>query len=216
MKRLAALFCLMICLSLACTAFADTIEVRIVTLGRYEQDGDETNGPEPIEWVVLHGTGPMQLVISLKCLDARRFHEKGLNTDPTWETCALREWLNEDFYQKAFNEEEKKKIQKMAVTNGQPDGYPDFKAYGASVNREKIYLMSYKELMAFAPSLPVAEATPYALSVSKEAGSFWLRSPGPDQSTALYLGRDGKLSFETATFGIFGVRPMMTVLIPEE
>lgn len=47
----------------------------IVTLGSYEQDGDSSNGKEPIEWIVLDETEDSQLVISKYVLERYRWGE---------------------------------------------------------------------------------------------------------------------------------------------
>ena len=219
MKKLFALFCLLLCVFLVSSACADQIQVRIITFGRYEQDGNEENGPEPIEWVVLQEMGSMKLLISLKCLDARHFDKEGTPgsyANHIWEACSLREWLNDTFLNSAFTEEEQKAIRKTLVSNAKPDGYPDFDAYGSALIYDKLYLLSYKELVQYAGSIPVAQATPYALAKDKNAADFWLRSPGPDKASVLFLQSGGQLNVDSATFCTFGVRPVMTVLLPED
>ena len=76
-----------------------------ITFGRYEQDSDPENGPEPIEWLVLASQGDRVLAVSLYALDCRQYHESF--TEVTWETCTLRGWLNDEFLNTAFSYEEK-------------------------------------------------------------------------------------------------------------
>ena len=80
----------------------------IVTFGSYMQDAG-TSVKMPIEWIVLESDDEGMLLLSRKVLDCKPFHE-GRHEDVTWEKSSLRAWLNESFYNMAFNEEEKKKV----------------------------------------------------------------------------------------------------------
>ena len=73
----------------------------IIPLGRYEQDGDDTE-KEDIQWIVVSvETDGKAVLISKDCL---AIHE---NNDKTWQDSIVRKWLNEDFYNEAFSETEK-------------------------------------------------------------------------------------------------------------
>ena len=80
----------------------------IVSFGRYEQDNNRVNGPEPIEWLVLEVQGNRALLLSRYILDAKPFHTDYV--DIFWEQCALRTWLNTDFISTAFSEREQSAI----------------------------------------------------------------------------------------------------------
>ena len=69
--------------------------------GHYEQDNDTSNGPEEIEWRVLAAEGSRVLVISEYALDVKKYNAGSVGI--TWENCTLREWLNGEFFQTAFN-----------------------------------------------------------------------------------------------------------------
>ena len=61
---------------------------------------------EPIKWRVMQNNEKTLFVIADIGLDCKMFHDiKAYNTFETitWETCSLRHWLNNDFYQTAFN-----------------------------------------------------------------------------------------------------------------
>ncbi len=79
-----------------------------VKFGSYEQDNDLMNGKEPIEWEVLDIVDGKALLISRYVLDEHRYNDS--YDIVTWETCSLRKWMNEDFYNAAFGEDEKSKI----------------------------------------------------------------------------------------------------------
>ena len=74
----------------------------------YEQDNDLKNGQEAIEWEVLDIADGKALFISRYVLDSKYYNDRSEKV--TWETCTLRKWMNEDFYNAAFSEEEKAKI----------------------------------------------------------------------------------------------------------
>ena len=48
----------------------------IISYGSYEQDADESNGKEPIEWLVLDVDGDKALMISKYGLDAKPYNTK--------------------------------------------------------------------------------------------------------------------------------------------
>lgn len=80
----------------------------IITFGKYEQDADTGNGKEEIEWRVLDIEEDRVLLISEYALDCKQYNTE--YEDSTWETCSLRKWMNDYFYNEAFSSEEKEKI----------------------------------------------------------------------------------------------------------
>ena len=94
----------------------DTTVGGIYIFGSYEQDKDDTNGKEPIEWIVLDKESDGTLVLVSKyALDVKPYNEN--RTDVTWETSTLRKWLNEDFYNAAFSAIEQGRILTTHVIN---------------------------------------------------------------------------------------------------
>lgn len=92
----------------------------IVIFGHYEQDGNSGNGLEPIQWDVVKVDGNKVLLFSHYVLDYRQIDSRWF--DPgygkyTWETSEIREWLNGDFYNTAFNTEEQGKIADTYLEN---------------------------------------------------------------------------------------------------
>ncbi len=115
-----------------------------VTFGSYEQDGDSSNGAEPIEWEVLSEDENGTLLISRYVLDAQPYHTSG--QDVTWETSSLRQWLNNDFYNTAFTSEEQAQI--VGVTHSNP-GHPRFKTPGGSDTTDKVFTLSTDEVRRY-------------------------------------------------------------------
>ena len=103
----ALLLATLLCASAGC-AEANTAPVEVgstIVFGQYEQDNDLTNGAEPIEWRVLSIEGDEALLVSRYALDSKPYDAKGGHA--YWGKSTLRAWLNSDFYDAAFTEEEK-------------------------------------------------------------------------------------------------------------
>ena len=83
----------------------------VVFLGKYEQDGNLDNGPEPIEWIVLKKEDNRLILLSKYVLTHRAIHS--VAEEFKWYESELCAWLNNEFYNEAFNEEEKKRMCKV-------------------------------------------------------------------------------------------------------
>ena len=85
------------------TEYPDTATIDdfdTVKIGRYEQDGDESNGKEEIEWIVIDKKNGNAKLMSKYILDNVIYDKKSYK----WETSNLRHWLNNIFYKEAFDE----------------------------------------------------------------------------------------------------------------
>lgn len=80
---------------------------RSITLGTW-------NG-NPIEWIVLKEEGLATLVISKDTIG--KYYFDGNSSNSSWAHSWLRTFLNNDFYEKAFTAEEKKKIVNAKLTD---------------------------------------------------------------------------------------------------
>jgi len=87
----------------------------IVTLGNYEQDGNLENGAEPIEWDVIYENDYYFILLSHYILDATAYSvnrgTENWSVDGAWENSNVRSFLNDNFYNKAFTDNEKKIIE---------------------------------------------------------------------------------------------------------
>ena len=79
-----------------------------VIFGAYEQDNDLSNGKEAIEWLVLGKDDTEISVLSKYALECMPYHTS--NKKIIWKTCSLRQWLNYDFMDAAFSDEEKSRV----------------------------------------------------------------------------------------------------------
>ena len=71
--------------------------------GRFEQDGDADDGPEPIAWIVLDATDGELLLLSRYSLVLMPFNEDNANV--RWEESGAYAWLNGTFLGEAFGAE---------------------------------------------------------------------------------------------------------------
>lgn len=78
------------------------------TFGSYEQDNDLSNGKEALTWIVLSQEDNKVLLITEKIIDGQPFNEKG--TIASFSGSTLNSWLQSEFYNTAFNANEKAKI----------------------------------------------------------------------------------------------------------
>ncbi len=114
-----------------------------IVFGAYEQDGDESNGPEPIEWEILEENGNGIFLVSRYVLDYQPYNRE--DTNVTWENCTLRGWLNDEFLNKAFTEREQARIRVTEVAN--PDN-PLYGIPGGNSTRDRIFLLSAEEVLS--------------------------------------------------------------------
>lgn len=88
---------------------------KYVFFGKYPYSDEKD--VKPVEWLVLSRQDHVALLLSRYCLDCRPFNHEHVKAD--WKTSSLRQWLNNDFYNKAFNEQEKQRIALSRLENHQ-------------------------------------------------------------------------------------------------
>ena len=122
-----------------------------VTFGRFEQDGNEGNGAEPVDWIVLAVEDDKVLLISRYVLDGQEFGSYDDIT--TWETSSLRSWLNNEFLNNAFTKEEQKIIKTETIHNIEN---PEFKLQDGKDTEDKIFCLSCDEVFKYYSPLTTA------------------------------------------------------------
>lgn len=164
-----------------------------VFFGTYEQDNNMSNGKEAIEWLVLDKQDTQILVISKYALDCKPYNEDTEYDNwetwyVTWETCTLRSWLNDEFINTAFTEEEKTMIPTTTVT---ADANPKYLTNPGNDTEDEVFLLSINEAREYfsLSDERACQPTDYAVANGAwESASgncrWWLRSPGRDQSNA--------------------------------
>ena len=167
-----------------------------IQMGNYIQNSDSTY-KSPITWIVLAKENHNVLLISEKALDSKPYNT-GRGDDVTWETCSLRAWLNDDFFNEAFTKEEQEIINTTDVT---ADANPDYDTDPGNDTKDKVFLLSIQELNKYFDndSERVCEPTSYALANGanwSDSGNcwWWLRSPGCVQFGAALVDIAGKIN----------------------
>ncbi len=138
----------------------------IVTFGHYEQDNNQQNGLEPIEWIVLDVRDGKSLLLSRYGLDAMPYNLA--YSDTNWKVCTLREWLNNEFIQSAFSEEEQSAMLTTDVDNGASIGLTQDRCYLLSDREAEWYLKGKDYLKPAATAYAVAQG-----AMAEEDLCFW-------------------------------------------
>ena len=110
-----------------CVAGNSSVNDYTIEFGNYPQDGISDMAKQPIKWLVLEKVNGMALLMSLDILDSKQMFNmtleegksKDLSDETVWtyENSDLRKWLNEEFYNKAFNSTEKEYIVQYDATS---------------------------------------------------------------------------------------------------
>ncbi len=97
---------------------------------------------EKIRWRVLKNNGETLFVMADKGIDCKAYNN--VNESVDWEHCTIRGWLNNDFYNTAFDSIEQKAIIPHEVENRPVPG--KYMKDGGNNTIDKIYLLSIPEL----------------------------------------------------------------------
>ena len=173
----------------------------IIVFGAYEQDNDTSNGKEDIEWLVLAKEDNKILVISDKALDCKLYNQS--RDCVTWETCSSRKWLNNDFINSVFSDDEKAMIPTITVS---ADKNPEYDTDPGNATQDQVFLLSIVEARKYFASSEARMCVPTAYAISNglyTSGRYskdgegtclwWLRSPGYNQIGAARVNNDGSV-----------------------
>ena len=194
-----------------------------LVFGTYEQDNDTTNGKEDIEWLVLTKENNKILVVSDKALDCKPYNQS--RDYVTWETCSLRNWLNNDFINAAFTAEERAMIPTVTVS---ADMNPEYNTNPGNATKDRVFLLSIVETEKYFTSDEARKCVPTEYAISNGAYTsdsytkggkvtcwWWLRSPGGNRNRAAYVDLDGSV-FRNGYFVSYddgSVRPALWISI---
>ena len=195
----------------------------IIVFGAYEQDNDTSNSKEDIEWLVLAKEDNKILVISDKALDCKPYNQS--RDYVTWETCSLRKWLNNDFINSAFSDDEKAMIPTVTVS---ADKNPEYDTDPGNATQDQVFILSIVEARKYFASSEARMCVPTAYAIfnglytssrySKDGEGtclWWLRSPGYNQISAARVNNDG--SVDEYSYDVdcddYAVRPAMWISI---
>lgn len=185
----------------------------IIYFGSYQQ-GTPPAEKEVLQWVVLDIQDGKALVTTRYAVSAKPYHQN-YNAN-TWETCTLRSWLNQDFLNAAFTEEEQTRISTVTVPAT---------AEGKADTQDRLFLLSADEVQKYFSEEGSSVCPPTA--TAKAAGSYvyedsgncwwWLRDQGSEKNSAIFV--DGKGEIRTkgnrCDYGSGSVRPALWVTLEQ-
>jgi len=175
---------------------------------------------EPIQWRVLSNTNGELFVVAENILDSRAYNQ--VNCGVTWETCTLRNWLNNSFYSTAFTTVEQTQVKTSDIVN--PDN-ASVGTEGGNNTADKLFLLSYDETLAAAygfdsnPTTRQAQGTDFSKSngLYVYSGNYyngnsywWSRSPGSKPEEATDVNNSGGYYNDNVNYSYTGVRPAMS------
>ncbi|MBQ8187935.1 MAG: hypothetical protein IJ037_13870 [Clostridia bacterium] len=167
----------------------------------------------PLKWKVIScGRGKM-LVLCESILEKQAFIKKlGPYARCSWETSDIRKWLNKDFYNEAFTQEEQKQIRLSWISNRiyspsakvlSPEAMESREKISAGRTKENVFLLSKEETERYLKP-----------SRRKQEESWWLRSPSPFFGEGMVALSNGTIVRQDVTQRN-GVRPAMWISAEE-
>ena len=180
-----------------------------VLFGTWEQDGDVSGGPEPIEWIVLDRDGDRALLLSRYGL------APGRELGKRWDVSPDRQWLNGNFFPQAFSPEEQSRIPETLIPAEEYRG----RRFGEDT-ADRVFLLSREELEQYLPAFedrvcPAAESFSEKTRLTGPDCLWLLRSleySGFDYASPLVVGVSGRtvpLWIRTDARLIFALRPAL-------
>jgi hypothetical protein len=210
----------------ASTLYRSAQPGEIIAFGSYPQTADGADRT-PIKWRVLHNSGRELFMLSETILDCKRYH--GEYVDITWRDCDLRKWLNDAFYNAAFNAAEQGCVKTTRCTDNGEDS-PD--------TEDKVFLLSVAEVKRLTDTLgkdfrravgtefakvkkadgchlyvyDKSVSDDYVTENGKKHGCswWWLRTQGSSSSRAFFIGTRASIrSYCRVNRVSYGVRPAL-------
>lgn len=164
-----------------------------IKFGAYYQNKEVK---EPIEWIVLAEKVEKMLVVSKKILDAHPYHGQDINI--TWEECDLRKWLNTEFINEAFSDEEQQRIIKTKVANYEQTLFGQNET---KITIDKVFVLSSTEFNDYCDEKDKRKAIGSIYAVenhfkanSKFEGTYWLRDQAFKYNKAVIVEKNGDLN----------------------
>ena len=199
-----------------------------IYFGNYPQSDITGAETEPIKWRVLSVDGDDAFLLADRSLDCQPYYTEW--AEVTWETSALRAWLNDDFYNNAFSSSEQSAIMTTTVIN---EDHPKFGTDSGNNTQDKVFLLSISESLneeyGFPNDPSVRSATRWSKNTAYTAergaysyfsndetyigngrGYWWLRSPGINGFLASYVIHYGDINQTGSNVNAYdfsGIRP---------
>ena len=187
---------------------------------------------DPIEWDILFESNGKVLILSNLILDSQEYnpsnsydeykHNGGTGYTNNYELSYVRKFLNDIFYNTAFNDLQKTLIETTTVNNSAPTTANNPNYYTCNKTKDNIFMLSYSEVTSStyglnSTSLRKANGSDYSkcqgLFVSTSSSTlgysyWWLRSPVSNSACyACVVNCDGTITQYSVYNTSIGVRP---------
>ena len=182
-----------------------------IYLGAYQQSNDGNGGynKDSVKWQVLSNEEDKLFLFADTILDIKDYNDEKDETPDRniyWSECSLREWLNDEFINTAFSENENMAISQTVITTPKfdiPNGSSqEVGSTGDEETTDKVFLLSVNDVKndayfqgewtggqfgsgkkSFLPSY----TTDYVKGITGSEGNhYWLRDPGKSYETGKY------------------------------
>lgn len=194
-----------------------------------DENGYNTNNVywfkyEPISWRVLDIQGDKAFLMAELVLDSQDYHYStstrtiGGSTiySNNYQESHIRAWLNDNFYNTAFSNEEKTIIQTTVVDNSVISTGYNPNQYACPNTNDKVFLLSYVEATSATYGLSTSASRQFSPSayaqsqgVYKNSNGFnwwWLRSAnssmGHFERSVSYIGDINRLTINFSSYGV--------------
>ncbi|MBQ8178466.1 MAG: hypothetical protein IJ033_04655 [Clostridia bacterium] len=182
---------------------------------------------EPIRWSVVKQNNGKALAVSQLILDSQCFYtdrntrENGNKTiyANNWEQSSLRQWLNNDFYNAAFSDNQKNAIIAESLDNKTTAYDGSYNDYANCQNNttDNVFLLSYKDVTDTALGFNSSNLRKWSTDYAKAQGLYsspnvdykglwWLRSADSNTSSMVALvnpiGTTGNQYVNTTSYGV--------------
>ena len=190
---------------------------------------------DPIEWNILTESSGKALILANLILDSQEYypststssfsHNGGEGYANNYELSTIRKFLNDNFYNTAFNDLQKALIEETTVDNSASSTGSSSNSYACNNTKDKLFLLSCSEVTSSTYGLnsstarqakgsDYAKCQGLAVSISSSYlgySSWWLRSPYSPLYNKPYIAydvlSDGSISFNSVFNNYYGVRP---------
>lgn len=140
-------------------------------------DEDHKKANTGIRWLVLEKHDKKMLVICNLRIWSESYNDSDEET--TWETCSLREWMNDVLFEECFSDDEKNIILSTKVSNHNDITYGEKSYSQGNDTVDKLYLLNMKEFNKYK-----------LLQSDDDMDGWWLRN----SLNGTWVGSDGTTS----------------------
>ncbi len=177
-------------------------------------------GEGNISWIILDIDGDNVMLLSEYAIENKQFNEELVET--SWEDCSVRSWLNSEFIDSAFTEDE---IAMILDTDVLSSANPEFGIQSGEDTVDKVFLLSVDEFESLVPEeYRCCLVTDYAWKNNvcryspDDYCDWYLRTPGTSEKMVTYVSYNG-IAYtpgRDVSFGICGLRPAMWISIADK